>query len=247
MRHRLQRAIEWIGGHELTVLLALLTITGGSWAFLELVDEVQEGTTLAFDRAVIRALRAPGDPNVPIGPVWLAESARDVTSLGGYTVLMLITGAVAGFLALDRKRAAMWFVLGAASSGLMLGILLKRIIDRPRPDVVPHLDHVISSSLPSGHSMMSAVVYLTLGSLLARIVTKRRLKFYFLTLALLITGIVGLSRVFLGVHYPTDVLAGWTAGLVWATTCWLIARTLQRRGQIESPLPLPPEPRSTGE
>ena len=234
MRHRVQRAIEWIGGHELTVLLAVLAVIGGSWVFIELVDEVQEGSTLGFDRAVLRVLRTPGDPRVPIGPVWLAESARDITALGGYTVLILITGAVMGFLALDRKLAAMWFVFGATAGGLVLSLVLKRLFERPRPDIVPHLDKVMTSSLPSGHSMMSAVVYLTLGSLLARIVTKRQLKFYFLTLPLLLSGVVGFSRIYLGVHYPTDVLAGWTAGLVWATVCWLVARALQRRGQIES-------------
>ena len=88
-------------------------------------------------------------------------------------------------------------------------------------------------SFPSVHSLMSAVVYLTLGALLARMVARRRLKFYVLTLAVTLTGLVGISRVYLGVHYPSDVLAGWCVGLSWASLCWLVGRKLQRQGAIE--------------
>lgn len=77
--------------------------------------------------------------------------------------------------------------------------------------------------------MMSAIVYLTLDALLTRLVAKTQLKFYFLAVAALLSGLVGLSRTYMGVHYPTDVLAGWTVGLVWATLCWVIARSLQKR------------------
>jgi undecaprenyl-diphosphatase len=114
-----------------------------------------------------------------------------------------------------------------------LSSALKALFRRPRPEVVPHLMRVYSSSFPSGHSIISAVVYLTLGALLARTFRQRRFKFYFLAVAVVLTGLVGVSRVYMGVHYPTDVLAGWTAGLVWATLCWLVDRHLQRRGKIE--------------
>jgi undecaprenyl-diphosphatase len=127
----------------------------------------------------------------------------------------------------------MTLVLVATFGGLILSSLLKGLFERPRPQLVPHLSHVYTTSFPSGHSMLSAVVYLTLGTLLARLVQHRYLKIYFLVLALLLTFLVGLSRVYMGVHYPTDVLAGWTAGLAWASVCWLAARYLQQRGKVE--------------
>ncbi len=227
------RLVDWLGRHELMVLVGLLVIAGGSWLFLELTDEVLEGETQAFDEWVVKAMRRADDPATPIGPAWLGEIGRDLTALGGVAVLSLVTLAVLGFLWLDGKRAAMWFVLIATSGGLVLSLALKAFISRPRPSVVPHLSYVHTSSFPSGHSMMSAVVYLTLGALLTRLVGEVRLKFYFLAVASLLTGLVGVSRIYMGVHYPTDVLAGWTVGLVWATLCWVVARSLQQRGVIE--------------
>jgi len=233
MKRKLFGVIQWLGRHELIVLLAVLVVVAGTWGFIALADVVLEGRTQSFDESALRALRRPDNPSMPIGPEWMAEVGRDLTAVGGLAVLLLATLAVAGFFLLDGKFAAMGFVLAAVAGGLVAGSLLKVAFARPRPDVVPHLSHVYSSSFPSGHSMMSAVVYLTLGAVLARMVTRRRLKFYFLAVALVLTALVGASRVYMGVHYPTDVLAGWTAGLVWATLCWLAARMLQRRGAIE--------------
>jgi undecaprenyl-diphosphatase len=234
MRSLISRAIEWLGGHELAVMLGSLCVVASTWGFVVLASEVAEGRTKTFDDRLLLALRVPGDPARPIGPDWLSETARDMTALGSTLVLMLATLGVAGFLALDRRYAAMAFVLGAVFSGWGLSVLLKAAFERPRPDLVPHLMRVYFSSFPSGHSMMSAVVYGTLGSLLSSLVTLRRLKFYFLALAAMMSGIVGVSRVYLGVHYPTDVLAGWSAGLAWATLCWLASRRLKRRGAIEA-------------
>ena len=229
----LGRFIEWLGGHELAVILALLVVVGGTWGFLVLAGEVVEGDTKTFDERIIRALRRPDDLATPIGPVWMGEVGRDISALGSVTVIVLVAGSVIGFLGLDRKYGAMAFVFGATASGFALSGALKAVFQRPRPEVVPHLMRAYYSSFPSGHSMISAVVYLTLGVLLVQILPQRRFKFYFLTLAVLLTGLVGVSRVYMGVHYPTDVLAGWTAGLVWATLGWLVQRALQRRGQVE--------------
>ena len=241
----------WLKNHENLLLLVVLAImVGGVWGFVELADDVLEGDTQRFDNWAIRALRQPDNPADPIGPRWLHELGRDMTALGGVAVLTMATLAVAGYLLLVRKYHAMWLVLIATFGGLMLSTALKWSFGRERPDLVPHLSHVYTSSFPSGHAMLSAVVYLTLGSLLSRLVPHRLLKAYVLVLALLLTGVVGVSRVYMGVHYPTDVLAGWTAGLVWALLCWLAARYLQKRGAVEKDYegddalaagPLPPE------
>jgi undecaprenyl-diphosphatase len=160
---------------------------------------------------------------------------RDVTGLGGLSIVVLLIAATVGFLWLDRRRHMAVLLVIATISGVLMSLLLKGLFARPRPDVVPHLTNVQTSSFPSAHSMVSAVVYLTLGTLLAASVESRLLRVYALGVAVLLTLLVGASRVYLGVHYPTDVLAGWAAGLVWALLCWLIARRLQRRGDVEPP------------
>jgi undecaprenyl-diphosphatase len=232
--------IEWLGAHTSSVLIAILLVVLGTWAFIAIADNVKEGSTQRFDEWAIRSLRTANDPSKPIGPRWLAEVSRDITALGGVAVLTLVTLAVVGFLSLREKYGAMWLMLIATFGGLAISSLLKHLFRRPRPDFVAHLSGVYTTSFPSGHSMLSAVVYLTLGTLLASVVHERRLKFYFLIVALVLTFLIGVSRVFMGVHYPTDVLAGWSAGLVWALICWLVARYLQRRGAVESDIEPPP-------
>jgi undecaprenyl-diphosphatase len=216
-----------------TVILVLL-VAGALWAFLGIADEVREGGTLAFDRWLLLALRDPADPANPIGPSWLREVGRDLTALGGVAVLTLLTAAVAAWLALRRLWGATWLLLASVGGGILASTFLKLLFERARPDLVPHLSHVTSASFPSGHSMMAAVVYLTLGVLLARVEPRRRTKAYVLSVAVILTLLVGVSRVHLGVHWPTDVLAGWSIGAAWALLCWLVARWLQRRGTVEA-------------
>ncbi|MBZ4395632.1 phosphatase PAP2 family protein [Myxococcus sp. XM-1-1-1] len=197
--------------------------------FIALSDEVTEGETQDFDERVLRLLRSPQDPSLPRGPWWLRLTAEDVTSLGGAPVLFLVTLAVCGFLLLVRRYRTLLLVLVATVGGTLLNGLLKQFFSRPRPSVVPHLKEVMTTSFPSGHAMLSAIVYLTLGALLAQLTERRRLKAYILTVSLLLPVLVGLTRVYLGVHYPTDVLGGWVAGLAWALLTALSARGLRRR------------------
>jgi undecaprenyl-diphosphatase len=227
-------AWSWAREHvSFIVLLCALVIATGTWGFAKLADEVLEGDTQHFDEWAIKSLRRPNDLATPIGPPWLHEVGRDATALGGMFVLTLVTLAVTGYLLIVRKYRATWLVLGATLSGLVLSTILKNSFNRQRPSVVPHLSNVYTSSFPSGHSMLSAVVYLTLGVMLSRLVPNRAAKIYFLVVALGLSFIIGVSRVYMGVHYPTDVLAGWTAGCVWATICYMVARALQKRGKVE--------------
>jgi undecaprenyl-diphosphatase len=226
-------------------LVSVLIIVAGSFAFITLADEVADGDTHRFDRWMLRSMRTAADPAIPIGPPWLQEMARDATALGGYGCLIFFTLATAGYLWLDRKRHLSEFLLGSAISGYLISTLLKLFFQRPRPELVPHLSFVgTSTSFPSGHSMNAAVIYLTLGVIVAVAVGRRRLKAYVISMALLITFVVGISRVYLGVHYPTDVLAGWMAGLIWALFCFLAAKSLQRLGQVERAQIPPDEPPS---
>lgn len=219
---------------EPVLLVTLLAVVLGVWAFAEIADEVIEGETHSLDERIILAMRRPDNLAQPIGPEWLEGLGLDITALGGYAVLTLLVLVVAGYLLLSRKFCAMWLVLVASGTGWGLTMVLKELFGRQRPSVVPHLQEQTSMSFPSGHAMMSAVVYLTLGVLLAQFAADRwATRIYLLVVAILVTFLVGVSRVFLGVHYPTDVLAGWSAGLTWAVLCWLVARWLQRRGIVE--------------
>jgi undecaprenyl-diphosphatase len=205
-------------------LIPIILIAAAAWAFVAILDEVSEGETRAIDTAIILAFRVPGDPADPIGPSWLEESVRDVTALGSAPTLVIAVLAVAGFLALAKAWRVAIFTLVACGGGLVLSSLLKYTIDRPRPELVPHGNEIYTSSFPSGHSMMSAVVYLTLAALVTRLLEKKRLKGYTLGVAVVLTLLVGVSRIYLGVHWPSDVLAGWAAGAAWALGCWLVAR-----------------------
>ena len=225
---------RWWRRPDFATLALFFVLAGTLWAFLELAEAVMEGDSAAFDRAVLTALREPGDVSEPIGPVWIEEAVRDITGLGGTAILTLIVLGVIGYLALTGHPRMIAFVLLAILGGLLLSLLLKTGFSRPRPEFLPHGQAVYTASFPSGHSMNAAVVYLTLGAILARAHARRVLRLYFIGLAMLITALVGLSRLYLGVHWPTDVLAGWTAGAAWAVLCGLAALGLQRLQVLES-------------
>ena len=214
------------------VLPGLLALAAAISIFAAIAISVKAGATQAFDRRLLLAMRHSGDLS-PIGSRSLQEAARDFTSLGGTAVLALVTLATTGFLALDGKKHMALFTCASVAGGMVMSALLKDVFQRPRPEIVPHVVYVSNTSFPSGHSMLSAVTYLTLGVLLARSHQRRALKAYSLLIAALLSIMVGVTRVYLGVHWPTDVLAGWAAGAVWALLCWLVAGWLQSRKALE--------------
>ena len=214
--------------------LALMSLVGGAiWAFFALAGEVAEGETRALDETVLLWLRTPGDPSDPIGPGWLEVMMRDFTALGGVGVLTLVILATCGWLLLRREWRTAVFVGLATGTGIAMSTFFKTLFDRPRPDLVPHGTMVSTASFPSGHSMMSAVVWLTVALVVARSLDSARLKVFVVSAAVFVVTLVGVSRVYLGVHWPTDVLAGWSLGGGWAVLCALVAAWLGRHRQIE--------------
>ena len=227
-----------LGLQEFALLAAFSVAIGGIWIFFEVADEVAEGESHHFDRAIMMSLRVNGVPSEPAGPQWLPEAARDITALGSYSIVILATAFVLGFLLLQRRFAEALLVLVTISGGGILSQVLKSVFERERPDRAFHLTEVSTLSFPSGHSMVSSVVYITLGALLARSLAHRRSKMYCLWVGVVLAVLVGLTRVYLGVHFPTDVLAGWAAGASWAMFCWIVAICLKRRGLYRRNSPL---------
>ncbi|CAN7635847.1 phosphatase PAP2 family protein [Rhizobium sp. LjRoot98] len=216
--------IDRIRSCEPITLVLFAILSGGGLAFMKLASEMLEGETWAFDDNILKFFRQPNDLSVPIGPDWLTHVVRDLTSLGGTTVVSLVTVLTVIYLLLIRKRAAGIFVFVSVVGGWALSTCIKMTIARPRPLIVPHLVDVHDLSFPSGHAMLSAVTYLTLGALLSRMQTTFAARAYIIVVAVLLALIIGCSRIYLGVHYPTDVLGGWCAGATWAALCWMLAR-----------------------
>lgn len=217
------------------VLGGFLAVAVLAFLFWRLADEVLEGGTAKLDDAVLLWFREPGHPNELWGPPQFEELVRDLTSLGSFGCLFLIVAAVCLYLLFDRRPWNALFVAAAVISGAVLSTLLKGVFDRQRPGV-EHVE-VFTASFPSGHAMLAAVTYLTLGALLARAASTRQLKFFFIGLALFITLLVGITRLYLGVHYLTDVLGGWCLGAAWALLCDIAQRLTL--GRVNRPGPEP--------
>lgn len=228
---------------ETRVLVLLIATAGAVWGFFNVGSEMVEGDTTAIDRRILLALRQPGDPSAPIGPRWFQEAMRDVTGLGGVTVVLMVT--IVGYLAFllhrrVRHALILVFAVGLANAS---SEVLKHIYGRPRPDLVPHGSYVYSASFPSGHSTLSAAMYLTLAMLVASLERHRGAKVMVFALAALLVLSIGVSRVYLGVHWPSDVLAGWSLGAAWAMAGWLSLLRFGARGDVVGkPADAPPDP-----
>jgi undecaprenyl-diphosphatase len=228
---KIKSSLKELANKEISILIVSFSMIFSIWLFIVISEAVVVGSTQSFDEWILTSLRNSEDIGLPKGPLWLKEVMIDITALGGGTVIFLITTGVVLFLMLKKEYQSMWFVLAATIGGTLLSFGLKELIGRERPTVVIHFMKVTSQSFPSGHSMMSAVVYLTQASLLARIEPVRKLKIYLVSAALFLTFIIGCSRIYLGVHYPTDVIGGWAVGAAWASFCWMVARSIQKRSR----------------
>jgi undecaprenyl-diphosphatase len=220
---------------ELGLLAALAGLAALLWLGVEIADEVGEGDMLDLDRQLLLSLRNPADRADPIGPVWLEEMVRDLTALGSAGVLLLVVASGVGYFLIARKWRTTLFVLVSTAGGMALGMTLKSVFGRARPDLVVHGARVFSESFPSGHAMQSTVTYLTLAVLVARSLSDWKARVYVIAIAVFVSIVVGLTRVYLGVHWPTDVLAGWVFGGVWSLLCGAVAYKLQRRRTLEPP------------
>jgi len=220
---------------ELGLLAGLAGLAALLWAGVEIAEQVGEGGVRHLDRTLLLAFRDPANHADPLGPVWFEEMARDLTALGSGGVLLLVVTSCVGYFVLARKWRTALFVLVATIGGLLLGLSLKTVFGRARPDLVMHGARVFSASFPSGHAMQSTVTYLTLAALVARSLADWKARVYVIAVAVFISIVVGLTRVYLGVHWPTDVLAGWVFGGTWSLLCGAVAYSLQRRRKLEPP------------
>lgn len=222
-----------MGRVEGATLAVLAVIAASAFLLQRLISRVIEGETLAFDQAILIHLRTDSDLSVPIGPALLTHAMMDITTLGGVTVLSLVTALATVYLTLRRQLPVAVFLVCSVLGGLAVSTTLKLTIARARPDVVPHLVTVSDLSFPSGHAMLSAVTYLTLGALLARAQQTRSTRAFVVATGVFLTFLIGLSRIYLGVHYPTDVFAGWSAGASWAAGCWMLSLRFISRSPSE--------------
>lgn len=203
----------------LALALAVACLAG-----FTLLATLTEAAPTELDRRLLSAMRSHAAPGQLLGPKWIEQVVIGLSAFGGFLTLTIIVMAAFIRLMIKRQRLAALWVLLTSAAGLALEQALKRVVGRPRPDIVPHLERVTELSLPSGHAMMSAVVYLTMALLVCRLVRRRHEKAAVLAAAAAFVLLIGSTRVLLGVHNPSDVLAGWLIGTSWAVSCWLAAR-----------------------
>lgn len=222
-------ALRLLRRTETRALLIWLAAAASIWGFLAIADEIGEGETEVFDRRLILLLRTPGDPADPLGSRSFEEAMRDVTALGGFTLLTLLTIVSTLAFLFHRKRLQAGLMLGTMLLAQATSDLLKELYGRPRPGLVPHEVYVYSGSFPSGHSTLSAAAFLTLATLVASLEPRRATKVLVYAVAMLVVLGVGVSRIYLGVHWPSDVLGGWCVGAAWAFAAWIVLDWARRR------------------
>jgi undecaprenyl-diphosphatase len=190
---------------------------------VKLWSEIAEGETHALDSALLLALRVNGRPDQPIGPAWLPGVMVTLTDLGGGLVLGMVLIIACGYLLTKGARISALLLLASTLSGALIVVLLKGVFDRARPDIVEHLVPAQLMSFPSGHAANSALVYLTIGVIVSDMEKNAGTRVYVMAVAILLTLAIGASRVYLGIHWPSDVIGGWFFGAAWALACRIAA------------------------
>ncbi|WJI61906.1 phosphatase PAP2 family protein [Mesorhizobium sp. C416B] len=230
--HRATFASSRISNAGFLAVVAICAVSLLTFGFL--VAEMRLDQIAEVDKRLLLSLRNPSDLSNPLGPVWFGEMVRDFTALGSTGVLVFVTAAGIGYMYAQGMVKEGVYLLLVVASGRVTDILLKYFVARPRPAIVPHIVTETTTSFPSSHAMMSAVVYLSIAVIVISDTNARKFaKVYFLSVAILLTSVIGASRVYLGVHWPSDVLAGWSVGVFWVTACWilklLVPRSMQRQ------------------
>lgn len=215
--------------HPPWIFIALGALASAVLAVALVGATIARGSQFSFDRAIVLAMREPGAMSVPEGPTWLKQVMIDITALGGETVLTLIVALTIGYLLIYRHWLTAALVFGGTVSGSIAVALTKALVGRQRPNLIDHLVEVGSASFPSGHSANSAIIYLTIALVLLQIVERRVARRYLFGVAVALVTAIGCSRVYLGVHWPSDVLAGWAFGSLWALAWWALGVWLRGR------------------
>jgi undecaprenyl-diphosphatase len=228
----IEARINWLRAPELRLLVILGVVALLLLGFLVLGSEVREGDTIGFDRAILLAFRT--SPDDPIGPPWFEAAVMNLSALGSAAVTGLVSVIAVLYFAFAGRRRFALLIAGCAIGTEVWMWVFKAFYGRERPSFVRGIDVPTSLSFPSGHSMISAALYLTLAVLISRTTTDGRLRIFVVATGAALALIVGTTRVYLGVHYPTDVVAGWTLGVAWALTCGVIARWLGGKGEVET-------------
>lgn len=215
-------ARRWLTG-------ATVLATGALLVYLASSLLVRDGIA-GLDLQLMQLLRVDGIGSDPIGPQWLEGFARDLTALGGNGLLLLVVVLSVVILSLGGRHGPAMLLGWASLGAYLLNNVIKFGFGRARPDFIAPTVLVESSSFPSSHAMLSSVVYLLLAAIVARETTDRRLALLLLGSAAAVVVAIGLTRMYLGAHWGSDVLAGWTLGTGFALGSWMVARSPRAPG-----------------
>ena len=199
-----------------------------TWAFSALAEHVRKGSTQPFDDAIMRWVGAHQT-------AWLESVMLEITALGTGTVVGMIVLIAGLFLWLNHHRHSAVLLIVATLGGMVLDNLLKIGFNRPRPQIFEWGTHAVSSSFPSGHAMSSVIVYGTVAYLAARLQRNVHARVLTFVIATIIIVMISTSRVYLGVHYPSDILAGFLIGTAWAGFCMAVLEAAQLYAKHNAP------------